>query len=647
MPEAAQQLTMTARLRQPHGLVNPAGFDYERWLLLERFVATGYVRAMHATAPRPAGFAPWLLAVRASLKRSIAAQGYGPSVTALIGALAIGDRSGFSAGDWAAFRRTGTSHLVAISGLHIGIVAICVLMLTNRALRMAAIEWRDAAQRLASAAALLAAVAYAALAGFSVSTIRAVVMFAAALVIVNLGRDVNRAQGFALAALLIVMLDPMATLGGSFWLSFGAVGCLLLTTSQRTLRSRNRAWPGRLARIVSVQFAVTLMAMPASAVLFGELSLSSLPVNLLAIPLFSLLLVPYVLVCVVVELCIGAPAWAWSAAGWLASAVLNALEWIAALPGSSLVVPAPTSFVAAIGLIGAALAVWWRPAHSRVIGIVAVAPLLWPAQQRLPSGAVRLTVFDVGHGLASVIETRDHVVVYDAGARYASGFDVGDAVLLPYLRTAGSAQMLIVSHADNDHSGGAAALIAEYPDMTVVAGGAVGSVMWWPCVAGQQWVLDGVQFEIVHPAAQFSGSANDGSCVLRVMARGGSALLTGDIERAAEAALAAAGSIDVDVVIAPHHGSATSSTAPFVAATSPEVTIVSAGFRNRWNFPADEVVRRWCDIGSRVLVTGEHGAVEVVFGKDPPRVAGLRRTQPRFWRRNGAPRCGESPGVTL
>jgi competence protein ComEC len=160
-------------------------------------------------------------------------------------------------------------------------------------------------------------------------------------------------------------------------------------------------------------------------------------------------------------------------------------------------------------------------------------------------------------------------------------------------------------------------------------------------------VLDGVQFEIVHPAAQFSGSANDGSCVLRVMARGGSALLTGDIERAAEAALAAAGSIDVDVVIAPHHGSATSSTAPFVAATSPEVTIVSAGFRNRWNFPADEVVRRWCDIGSRVLVTGEHGAVEVVFGKDSPRVAGLRRTQPRFWRRNGAPRCGESPGVTL
>jgi len=647
MPEPSQRLTVTARLREPHGLVNPAGFDYERWLMLERIVATGYIRSMHAQAPRPVGFGSWLLELRAGLRRSIGEQQQHQPAAALIRALAIGDRSGFSDSDWAIFRRTGLSHLIAISGLHIGIVATCVLLLTTRIFRVISVQFLDASRGLASFAALSAAFAYAALAGFSVSTIRAVVMFAAALVIVNMRRDVPRARGLALAALAILVIDPLASLGGSFWLSFGAVACVLLTTAARSIPRRN---PGRrltLWRIVCLQLVVTLMTMPASAFLFNEISLSALPANLLAIPLFSLVLVPCVLLCTLLELCGAAPGWAWDGTGWLASMMLSGIDWLADVPGSGIVVPSPTPTVVASGLAGVGLAAWWHPGRARVVGVLALAPLIWPAQQRLPSGSVRLTVLDVGHGLASAIETRNHVLVYDAGPRSAAGFDAGEEVLLPFLRNAGTPSMLIVSHPDNDHSGGAAALIGSFPDMEVIAGGDIGGSGVRRCAAGQRWTLDAVEFEIVHPDKQFTGSENDASCVLRISTRGGSALLAGDIERRGEARLVAGGSIDVDVVIAPHHGSATSSTAPFVAATTPEFVIASTGFRNRWNFPRPEVVRRWCSAGSKVLVTGEHGAVEVVFGDGPPVVTGLRGTRPRYWRRNGAPRCGESNSVTL
>jgi len=647
MPEPAQRLTVTARLREPHGLANPGGFDYERWLMLERIVATGYVRTMHGRAPRPVGFGPWLLELRAGLRRSISARQQHEPATALIRALAIGDRSGFSDADWAIFRRTGTSHLIAISGLHIGIVATCVLLLTTRIARVTNVQALDGSRALAGFAAFAAAFAYAALAGFSVSTIRAVIMFAAALVIVNMRRDVSTARGLALAALAILVIDPLASLGGSFWLSFGAVACLLLATAARSIRRRHPGWRLTLGRIICVQLAVTLMTMPASAILFNEVSLSALPANLLAIPLFSLVLVPCVLLCTLLELCGAAPGWAWDGAGWLATAMLSGIDWLASVPGSGIVVPSPTLPVATFSLAGVALAVWWHPGRTRLAGVLALAPVLWPAHQRLASGSLRLTVLDVGHGLASVIETRNHVLVYDAGPRFVTGFDAGEQILLPFLRDTGAPGMLIVSHPDTDHSGGAAALIEEFPDMAVVAGGDIGHAGVRRCVAGQQWTLDAVEFEIIHPDMQFVGSENDASCVLRISTRGGSALLAGDIERRGEDRLVAGGSIDVDVVVAPHHGSATSSTASFVAATTPQFTIASTGFRNRWNFPRPEVVGRWCSAGSQVLVTGEHGAVEVVLGDGPPAVTGLRGAQPRYWRRNGAPRCGESNSVTL
>lgn len=281
------------------------------------------------------------------------------------------------------------------------------------------------------------------------------------------------------------------------------------------------------------------------------------------------------------------------------------------------------------------------------MGVLALVPLLWPRQDSLPHGAFRLTVLDVGHGLAAIVETRAYVLIYDTGARFASGFDAGRDILLPALRPRRAPELMIVGHGDIDHSGGAAAVTAAHPGIDIMTGPDMSLPNARHCSAGQRWTRDGIEFAFLHPGRDFVARGNDSSCVLRISGAGGTALLTGDVERAGEAALVVGGGIDVDVVVAPHHGSATSSTPGFVNAVSASVAIFSAAWRNRWGFPRAAVVARWCDSGADVYVTGDQGAIEVTFAGRSPRVRTLRVEAPHYWRANAAPRCGESPDVTL
>ncbi|MGD2167589.1 MAG: DNA internalization-related competence protein ComEC/Rec2 [Gammaproteobacteria bacterium] len=645
--QPGQRISLTARLRTPHGFVNPSGFDYERWLLLERYSATGYVRVLHGHGERRRGFAPWLLARRAQLRERIAAQ-LGPAPAAgLVTALAIGERSGFDDRHWEIFRRTGTSHLVAISGLHVGIVALTVLWCARCALRRCGGWFVERSSATAGFTALSAAVLYAALAGFALSTVRAVVMLAAALLIASMQREISRFHGLALTALLLLVIDPLETLGSSFWLSFGAVGTLFVAMAPRNPVPYASRLKRSLQGVTSVQLAIALMAVPAGAAFFQEFSLIAFAVNLLAIPFFSLILVPSALLCTLFELWPGTPAWAWQAVGRLAENAMSALESAAAVPGASVAVPAPGTTAILLAVAGVVSMLPWNPQRGRLLGLLALAPLIWPRQHSLPADSFSLSLLDVGHGLAAIVRTRNYVLIYDAGARFGSGFDSGRDVVVPALRGGRPPQTLVVSHGDNDHSGGAAAVIAAYPDIEVLKGPEVNTLPGRRCVAGQRWSRDGVEFTVLHPPAGSSLRGNDGSCVLRVSAAGSSALLTGDIERAGEAAVVAGGSVDVDIVVAPHHGSATSSTPAFVAATSPSVVVFSAGFHNRWNFPRAAVVARWCGAGADIYVTGEHGAIEVNAGHGLEQVTALRRRAPRYWRTNRERRCGESPGVTL
>lgn len=642
-----QRLSLTARVRTPHGLINPGGFDYERWLLTEGVAATGYVREIHSYPSDSAGITDRLLQLRSAIRESIYNRVPSSDAANLITALTIGERSGFSDSDWEVFRRTGTSHLIAISGLHIGIVAMVVLWATLRICRALGGRFSDSARGLSVIVALCAAAAYAALAGFSLSTVRAVVMLAAAMLIVTSQRRVSPVAGFGCAVILITAADPLAPLGSSFWLSFGAVATLLLAASARQAVQFDSRIQTFFRNVIGAQLAVSLVAVPAGAIFFQHISVMSFAVNIAAIPFFSLLLVPATLVCVSAEMLIGLPPPCWLLLAAAADFALAALQLAAAVPWASFRVPSVDLLTALFASAVVLLALPWNPLRSRFVGILGAVLLIWPRTSALPEGRFRLTALDVGHGLAVLIETRSSLTIYDTGASFVSGFNAGADILLPALAGRLHPQRLIISHGDNDHAGGAHALLEAYPELTLLSGPDIEFAGDRRCVAGQGWLRDGVEFRILHPAARFPATGNDSSCVLQITAPGGRALLTGDIERSGEAALLNGADISADVVIAPHHGSETSSSAALVRATSPSIAIFSAGYGNRWNFPRESVVRRWCAGGAEVYVTGEEGAITVVLGNETPQVGALRRRERRYWRTVSVPRCGESTDVTL
>jgi competence protein ComEC len=246
-------------------------------------------------------------------------------------------------------------------------------------------------------------------------------------------------------------------------------------------------------------------------------------------------------------------------------------------------------------------------------------------------------VLDVGQGLAVLVETRGHRLLFDAGPTFSSGFDTGADIVLPALAAGGrrGLDMLLVSHADNDHAGGAPAIAAAFPDAVVLAGPDVAGADLVDmrsdvCALGQSWQWDGVRFAVLHPAPAFPARGNDSSCVLKVETEGGALLLTGDIEQRGEAALAGA-ALAADVVVVPHHGSATSSSPALVAATGARYAVVSAGWANRWGFPRADVRARWSAAGAAVVVTGDAGAIHVALGRYGVVVHAERDGRHRYW----------------
>jgi competence protein ComEC len=646
-------LDVVARLRPPRGLRNPGGFDYERWLLVNGIGATGYVRSGDVVGqevapangrPEPASGAVTqarrtFLVYRATLADRLAAGAPDADSAALLTALAIGERHLFAEQQWADFRRTGTSHLVAVSGTHVALLGIVVFL----GLRWLWIRLPHAigcydleAAGLASA---VATAGYAALTGFAVPAQRSLLMIVVALALAASRRRVGVSQGLAAALLAVLVLDPFAPLSASFWLSFGAVAIVLLLAAPRRHRSAAESRPTRtwraLREIASLQWAIGLALLPLTALCFGEVSTLGSLVNLAAIPWFNFVLVPVTLLA---TLACSADVLAASiapplvhAAGALAGYTAAALHAAAVAPWAALAVPARPA-VLGVAAAGALLAL---PAHvlpGRRLAWLALLPMFVDRPPPPPFGAVQATVLDVGHGLAVVVATHAHRLLFDAGPTFPSGFDSGDDVVLPALAALGGRTLdtLIVSHADNDHAGGAPAVAAAFPAARVLHGpdvaldvrksspafAALPSSMPADdvCTRGQVWQWDGVRFEILHPPRDFAARGNESSCVLKVTAGGGSLLITGDIESRGEAQVVPLAAAHADVIVVPHHGSATSSSAAFVHAVGARHAIVSAGYANRWGFPKPAVRERWAASGAAVWVTGEQGAIGVTLG---------------------------------
>ncbi|HKE94679.1 MAG TPA: DNA internalization-related competence protein ComEC/Rec2 [Povalibacter sp.] len=634
-PQPGELWQLVVRLKRRSGFANPGGFDYEAQLLRQGIGATGYVREDSRNV-RLAGPASRyaVLRVRAWLAARLALALHDDPMLGVMQGLAVGQTSAMTADQWRVLAATGTTHLMAISGLHITMIAALAAWLGGNIARWrGAQRWRLTAIHGQVLCGGFAAVGYSALAGLSVPTQRTLAMLCIAFAVRALAREFSVGNALGLALIAVLLVDPFAPLAVGAWLSFGAVAAILLAAAGR------RASEGVIRRFTRTQFAVTVGLMPILLGAFGSVSLVSPVANAAAVPLFTLAVVPLVLLGTVLSAI-------WLPAG---AAVLQVpalllhwfwpvLQWLSRLPLAQWHFPQlPLGVHVALGL-GALLLLLPGITATRLTAAALCLPaLLWRPQ--LPAtGEFRLAMLDVGQGLAVVVQTRRHVLVYDAGPAFRSGRDTGELVVVPYLHSQGvrAVDMLMISHGDMDHRGGMRSILQSLPVQQILVGPSVPVAALHSaalCTRGETWMWDGVAFEVLHPGATQYARDNDSSCVLRIRGTGGSALLTGDIQSDGESALAATGLGQTDIVIAPHHGSRTSSTRSLVDATRPGLVLFSTGYRNRWGFPRPDVVTRWRHGGAQTLATAQSGAIIVdvsAGGLRPPQQ--FRVDYPHYWR---------------
>ena len=611
---AGEQLTLVARISSPRGLVNAYGYDSERHMLARGLHATGVVRELRERLPG-SGLDRW----RAQLAAQLADRAeLSPLARALLPALVVADRQGLQAHHWSLLQLTGTAHLVAISGLHISLVAGLVWWLARGFLTLLWCRSAGVRQpaRWAVWPALLAALGYAALAGFSLPTQRALVMLVIVMLLLASGLMVSQQRLLAAVFALLVVPQPLTLLDNSFWLSFGAVSLLLLL--------RVCAVRGVLAN----QWLLTLVFGVLAAELFGLWSLAALPANLLLVPLYSLIVVPGALLAAAL-LAADLPVavllvwlnqlllWSWQ---WL--------EWLSLLPS----LPLPGSLLALLLLVLLLLR-WHLPAWPgpRWLWLFCLLPWGLPMQQSPAQGDVQVTVFDVGQGQLIALRTREHLLLYDLGPDWADRA-AAESILLPWLRRQRlNPELAIVSHGHRDHAGGADWLRQYFADTVMVAGepqALPGSV---PCQRGQQWQFDGVKLRMLWPAPGIPlRDSNNRSCVLLVEAANQRVLLTGDIGREVEYWLAAEDDLRVDLLQVPHHGSRSSSSFPFLRAAAPSRAFVSAGWRNAFGHPAASIAERYQAQGVAWYLTGEQGMLQFDGAALP--VRGWRQHRAFPWR---------------
>ena len=652
---AGERWQLEVRLKPPHGFMNHGGFDYEAWLFQHGIDATGYVRksSFNSRQQVTSGSIDF---IRQSLSRlidtvSTRSDELKSDSFSLVKALAVGDKTSISNQQWRVLANTGTSHLMAISGLHIGLASLFAYVLIRRSLPVCLMK-RIPAQHVALLAGLLTASLYALIAGLSIPTQRAMIMLLVLSVMILVRRNHRPADALGFALLLVLLVDPLAILSAGFWFSFSAVAVIFISiTTAQMSEDANTSFFFKLViimkRWVRLQLMISLFLLPLSLFMFQQVSLVSPVANLLLIPYVSFLVVPVVLLAIIFAFLLPVLSdMFFTLAAALLDFIWPLLSFISSVPYAVWV----RGDVGIFELLAATAAIYLllfsrqvmcfarsllpviRNENSsphyyaiwvlRSMAFLVFVVLLTPAKSDFDVGEYQLTVLDVGQGSAAVIQTQNHVLVFDAGARFSDRMNVGSAVVVPYLRSLGvsSLNRLIISHGDADHIGGAQAILDEYPDVMLLGQDIdkLQAAEKQLCAAGTRWHWDGVDFEFLLPDGEDisllqSGERNNNSCVLQVVSTAGSVLLTGDIEKKAEQRLLDryGERLASDILMVPHHGSKTSSSRAFIKAVNPELSLISVGYKNRYRLPNDKVLLRYTSLRRVLERTDESGAISV------------------------------------
>ena len=629
------------RMNRPRGLANPGVFDYEAWLFQRGVAARGYVRGPAELAPE-LGTA-WLDSFRAKLKADLLGLASGAETAGIIVALALGDGSGLTDEQWELFRQTGTNHLFVISGLHIGLVCLLAYGLALFTVkRFPTLMLLAPAQKIALVPALAAACTYGLISGFGLPAQRALVMAAVFMLATLFSIKQPASLRFLLAMAVVLTLNPLSFLGMGFWLSFLAVAALLLAQPpgpRPTTPTTPTTW---LIASLRPQLAVAAGLLVPLLFWMGEVSLLGPLVNLPAIPLVGFCIVPLCLLAVcAIPISEPLTETLLQLATWLLQLLLWTLNQTVTLSANFAILERETPATLTLALLatGSLLALLPKGFPGRQLTPLLMLPLLFTPPKPPREDLLRLHILDVGQGLAVIVQTRHHTLLYDTGASFSPDASMGDRVVLPVLEKMNTPKLdaVVLSHSDDDHAGGFPAIAKTLPIDRLYSSFKVPQATGptYACRDYINWRWDQVEFRFLHPATPQEND-NDNSCVLQIRAGNFTALLPGDIEAGVERELAAAlrGELRSDVLIAAHHGSNTSSTWPFLKMTNPDHVIFAAGYRNPFGHPSPRVKERTAVFTPNMLNTSAQGMISFVLTnpESAPQVKRFRADHPRYWR---------------
>jgi competence protein ComEC len=647
-----QRWSLLVKLKPATGLANPFGFSYQTWLRANGIHATGYIKniddnvLLHKSCSWRQSFYDRFIKL---IPQS--------QVASVVLALSLGNRGGINQEQWDVFRQTGTQHLIAISGLHIGLVMMFSTLVFSKMPRFIFLHNRKKSQTntlvnrlnlnvLALLFGVVCAACYAYLAGFSIPTQRALIMISCLFCFRFVSLYLTSLQSVLIAAFLVILIMPLSILSISFWLSFYAVVVIIfyLWKFDSSKALEKACFIKRLAsgtiKLAKLQLCLTLLMFPISILLNQTLYFSGILANMIAIPIISLLVMPVILLSMLASIIFPRlTELLLSFAQWILELLWHYLSTLATHTELQFSISASYFFWCLIlGIVLWVLFKFVNNAKGYLTLILLVSGSNYAHHFRGDT-EWRTQILDVGQGLAIVVEHQGKTLLYDTGPRFKSGFNTGEAVVIPYLQGTNqpSIDLLVLSHLDNDHAGSIEPITNKLSVRNFLGNGRYFSSVN-ACTSGKSVSFGHLSIDVLWPDSSILavvGKKNDESCVLKISDSQHSVLLTGDISAKIEQKLVQKyqGTVMLksDVLIAPHHGSKTSSTKLFIDSVNPEFVVFSTGKYNRWKMPNEQVTERYKQKKITTFNTAESGMITLEFFSAGININQYRQNTWPFW----------------